>query len=168
MYERKGLGWSEPGGWDAVSVAAQCNLRGPSGKPREICFDTTPEDEAIAHQSGCTRLEGLLQPGTYTTCNGDRGNFWCCPDNYPRDYMENIPSDVSSYERERLRLLAQDPSTATPGSPAPDAQDQRDPRPGHRHTFWTRLTHPGAIAAMVAIAGGGTLFYFLKRRRGQR
>lgn len=164
MYKRvkNGLGWSEaPWSWEVATLGINCELETAWEKPRSVCFENNPEDQQVANVNQCVRYHSAP-----CETQGRDGEIWCCPENYPRDYMQTVPSDVSSYDEERRRLLAQEPETTTPG--APDASDQRDPRPVSRHTFWTRLTHPGAITAMVAIAGGGTLFYLMKRRREQR
>ena len=176
MYERTraDLGWYEPSGWEWFNVGGACDdywgfrhIEGERGhgKPREICFRNDPEDEQIAHNSGCTKLPPRFAwtGRTHVSCDDEKGTIWCCPENYPQEYMQNIPSDVSSYEEERQRLLAQEP--AAPGDQQPETPDSPTPAPVSRHTFWTRLTHPGAITAMAAIAGGGALFYYLKHRR---
>lgn len=172
MYER-GMGWVAPSlfSWAGLWSAGECNISGPSGKPREVCFQETPEDVAIANASGCTRYHQTGSQERQRKCPGDLGFVWCCPEGYPREYMRNIPSDVSSYEEERRRLLeqeavTQEPGTtpeSTPSTPAPSV-----PAPIAQHTFWTRLTHPGALAAFGVVAGAGVLFYIISRRRSRR
>ncbi|MHC4297760.1 MAG: hypothetical protein ACYS7Y_10705 [Planctomycetota bacterium] len=163
MYEKvsRGLGWNEPEGLhDLYFLSGACNLRGPSGSTREICFDTTAEDEEIARQAGCSPLQALFSDET-VGCNNDRGRLWCCPEGYPREYLREIPPEVSVYEQEQKRLLEQAPMTQPPSDTTPSSVSS----PVSRHTFWTRLTHPGALAAIGVLAGSGVLFYFMQKRR---
>lgn len=170
MYESltRGLGWNEPEGWyDIANAAGACNLRGPSGSPREICFNNTPQDAEIAYQSRCTRISSFFSDSP-VGCNDGQGAVWCCPEGYPREYMRDVPSDVSIYEEARRRHLEEEPASP-PGQLPPDRRpDGGTPRPVSQHTFLTRLSHPGAIAAIALLGGGGALFFFMRRRRGRR
>ena len=167
MYERtKGLGWSEaPWSYEIATLGLNCELHTRWRKPRSVCFENNPEDEQIAHANQCTRY-----PNSPCTTQGREGSTWCCPDGYPRDYMRDIPSDVASYEAERRRLLAQEPASPQPEEPVPTPvlPPPSDPTPVAQHTFFTRLTHPGALTALAVLAGGGALLYTMYRRRARR
>ena len=165
MYEylRRGLGWSELSWWEkAQRLGIHCNFDHPD-KPRPVCFEDNSQDEQIANVNRCVRY-----PGGSCERNNRAGSIWCCPEGYPREYMQDIPSDVAIYEEERRRLLEQEPVTPQPTQSTVTPSTSSQPAPVSRHTFLTRLTHPGAIAAITLLAGGGAFFYLMRRRQAWR
>ena len=164
MYERTGMGWSELTWWEkARMLGIACNVEHGSTKPRSVCFKNTPQDIEIANLNRCVRY-----PGGHCERDGVEGQIWCCPEGYPRDYLERIPPEVSAYEEERRRWLEQEPQSQQPQQPQATLPPAGDPVPVSQHTFFTRLSHPGALAALGLLAGGGVLFFLAGRRNSRR
>jgi len=164
MYERvqAGLGWDELSWTDWFLYRGICGQRGSlvGDRTHEVCFQETPEDQAIADAAHCIRYRNMLD--SPKAC-GENGHIFCCPEGYPRPYMREIPPEASVYEAERERWLAQEPEDSTLPQEPVDSEGADQPPSVPRHTFWTKLSHPGAMAAL-AVLGAGGLFFLMRRR----
>ena len=140
MYEVHpgAMGFSDLPWWQG-GAHMMCEWQPPEDKSREVCFQETPEEETIAQGAGCVRFQQSgPYPLTCTGADGREGRYWCCPENQPRDYMQNVPPDALVHDEERQRLLAQEPEVPNREKPNPVPQDASS----------IGGMHPGAVAAI--------------------
>lgn len=150
MYEKTGLGWSEPSaswlsrlmfGPLADTHAGSCDIEHDE-LTREVCFE--PGEESIAQGSGCIQRFKTLTGNEIgcATDSGNNGKLYCCRPTYPRPYYE--------------------PSTSPGGAPeipTPAIPEFSPPTGGERATFFTKLMHPGSLIAIGLFSVAGVLVY---------
>jgi len=95
-----------------------------AGEAQERCFKDTTAERALATKAQCKRI------GWECETRGESGATWCCPPGLP-DHQ--VPEGY-----------------VTPGDPQitviPPAGG--GPRPVFRHSFFSNLSHPGALMAL--------------------
>lgn len=172
MYEkvRSGLGWSalDYGDWQWwLGRGGACN-RGYGNKTREICF--LDSEESTAHANACVRLVGGGDGSSEQTnvpCwteEGNRGSFWCCPENFP--VPDVITTEHEVYEEAREDALDEQSSSQTEPTQndLPSIPGATRPVSVQARTFFEKLSHPGAIAALGVAGAAALLLYFNSRR----
>lgn len=145
MYEYipSGLGWETVfetnffgGRTDTPKRCMELTDRGvPASETEQRCFKDTVAERTLAIESECSRI------GWFCETSGERGETWCCPIGRP---ASQIPE-----------------GDVVPGDPSivviPPAGGE--PRPFSQHSFLSRLSHPGAIAAFGFIGVAAFLGY---------
>lgn len=141
MYEHAagGLGWETVyetnwlgGRTGTIRGCLELQHRGvPGAEAQTRCFKSTSPEQALAIQSECERIGAPCETG------GESGSTWCCNPGQPERQLAE--GEVILGEPEVI--------------PVPPG----DPAPGARHSFWTKLTHPGALAAIGLM---GVVGYF--------
>ncbi len=64
--------------------------------------------------------------------------------------------------------LEEEPAPSEPPPPPDEPATPDRPSVVPQHTFFTSLSHPGAIALLALLAGGGAMFFFARSRSGRR
>jgi hypothetical protein len=145
MYEfsQSGLGWETVyetnwygGQTETPKSCLELQHRGVPGAEAQVrCFKETAAEQRLAIESECERIGWECETGD------EQGSTWCCAPGRP-DHQ--VPE-----------------GEVIPGEPevtvVPPAGG--DPRPLYQHSFMSRLSHPGAIAAISLMAVVGYLGY---------
>lgn len=142
MYEKTGLGWSEPS-WNWLLHAGKCDVEHDE-MTREVCFE--PGEQPIAQATGCVqRLATLTGAEIGCTTEADReGALWCCRPGFPRPHAGTSTTQPPGSEPEIPSL------PLIPEFKAPTA----DPA-----SFFTKLMHPGSLLAIGFCSVAGVLIY---------
>lgn len=138
-YTPAGLGWETVyetnwvgGQTDTPKQCIELADRGVPGVEAETrCFKGTSPEQRLAMEAQCERIGWPCETGR------EDGSTWCCPPGQPD---RQIPEG---------EVIFGEPDV-TPVPPG-------DPTPGPQHSFWTRLTHPGALMAIGLL---GVVGYF--------
>jgi hypothetical protein len=150
MYEKTGLGWSEPSwdwNWDLLLFGpgehwGKCDVEYDE-LTREVCFE--PGEESIARANGCEqRIPVIGNKIDCTTTSGNEGALWCCRPGYPREYYEQSVVTPSEPGVEIPSLPPIPEFTAPVAKPA---------------SFFTKLLHPGSLLAIGLFSVAGVLVY---------
>ena len=143
MYEKTGLGWSEPS-WNWLLHEGKCDVEHDE-LTREVCFE--PGEQSMAQANGCTqRLATLTGAEIDCTTAADReGKLWCCRPGYPREYYKTGVVQPSV------------PDPAIP--PTPVIPEFSPPTGGEQASFFTKLMHPGSLLAIGLFSVAGVLVY---------
>jgi hypothetical protein len=145
MYEYMpaGLGWETVyetnwygGQTETPKGCIELSDRGvPMAEAQTRCFKQTAAEQSLAIASECERV------GWECETDGEQGSTWCCAPGRPDHQVpegEVIPGDP-------------DVTVVPPAG--------GDPRPLYQHSFMSRLSHPGAMAAIGLMAVVGYLGY---------
>jgi len=157
MYEYmpSGLGWETlfernwyGGQSETPLTCMELVDRGVSAaQAQQRCFKDTAPERTLAAQAECVRIGWPCQT------SGEEGSTWCCP---PGNPDRQVPEGSVTPEEPEITVVL--PSGG-------------DPRPLYQHSFWSRLSHPGAIAALGLVAVTAYLGYkllFVEEQREDR
>lgn len=143
MYEHSpsGLGWETlyqtnwyGGQTETPLRCIELQDRGVPGEEAEQrCFKGTSPEQTLAIQSECERIGFPCETG------GEGGSSWCCAPGRPDRQLRE--------------------GEVFPGEPEVTVVPPGDPTTGHRHSFMSKLSHPGALAALGLIAVVGYFGY---------
>ena len=104
----------------------------PGEEAEQRCFKATSAEQSLALESQCERIGWPCETGD------EAGSTWCCPPGQPD---RQVPEGY-----------------VTPGEPE-IVVPSGDPRPVHQRSFLSKLSHPGALAALGLMAVAGYLGY---------
>lgn len=163
MYQHlSGMGWSE-GQWSGVQRVPCGNIY--PAQPRTVCFADNDVDRRTAADCGCTRIERTGLARTFMgelTCtthpSGNRGHFYCCPNDCPRPYPATAEAQSIRTEREQGAI----PGTSGKGPIAsqvviPPVEQPTEPQPPAPSVNIGQ--YAGPAVAIVLVAGAGFMAY---------